>query len=385
MSTAEKTTAQVEDYSINNSDVVTKYKVAGDISSKVLSNIKKLAVAGAKIYELIVEGDRQLVEETGKCYKGKNMIKGIAFPTCISLNNVVAHFSPLENDAEAEMTLKAGDVIKITLGAQIDGFASVLADTYVVPSTEEVVSGGVADAISAAWYASEAAIRTIKPGNKNWDVTKVVDSIASAYGCTPLEGMLTHEQTRNVIDGKKRIIMNPTEQQRKDFEACTFEEGEVYGVDILVSTGDGKVRPGEKTTTVYKKADITYSLKLKTSRQIFSEIQKKAGAFPFSLRSLEDVKRARMGLQECQNHSLIVPYEVLYDKEGQTVVQFFTTIALTKTGTIKLAGATAPDFTKIKSDKKINDEAILELLSKPLKPNKKKNKKKEQSTAENGE
>jgi hypothetical protein len=44
------------------------------------------------------------------------------------------------------------------------------------------------------------------------------------------------------MDGKKRIILNPSEAQRRDFETATFAENEVYGIDILVSSGeDGKV------------------------------------------------------------------------------------------------------------------------------------------------
>lgn len=55
--------------------------------------------------------------------------------------------------------------------------------------------------------------------------------------------MLSCQQTQNVIDGKKRVILNPNDGQRKDFETITFAEGEVYGIDILVSSGeDGKVR-----------------------------------------------------------------------------------------------------------------------------------------------
>jgi hypothetical protein len=46
-----------------------------------------------------------------------------------------------------------------------------------------------------------------------------------------------------VIDGKKRIILNPSDGQKRDFETVTFAEGEVYGIDILISSGeDGKVR-----------------------------------------------------------------------------------------------------------------------------------------------
>ena len=54
--------------------------------------------------------------------------------------------------------------------------------------------------------------------------------------------MLSCQQTQNVIDGKKRIILNPSETQRRDTETITFAEDEVYGIDILVSSGeDGKV------------------------------------------------------------------------------------------------------------------------------------------------
>ena len=73
-----------------------------------------------------------------------------------------------------------------------------------------------------------------------------VRNIGLAKGSTRsdvIEGMLSCQQTQNVIDGKKRIILNPSEQQKREFETITFAEDEVYGIDILVSTGeDGKVK-----------------------------------------------------------------------------------------------------------------------------------------------
>jgi hypothetical protein len=50
---------------------------------------------------------------------------------------------------------------------------------------------------------------------------------------------------------------------------------------------------------------------MKNSRAIFSEVQKKAGAYPFNIRCLEDEKRSRMGLQEAVQHNLVKPYEVV--------------------------------------------------------------------------
>ena len=55
--------------------------------------------------------------------------------------------------------------------------------------------------------------------------------------------MLSCQQEQNVIDGKKRIVLNPSDAQKREFETAAFVEGEVWGIDILVSSGeDGKVR-----------------------------------------------------------------------------------------------------------------------------------------------
>lgn len=43
--------------------------------------------------------------------KEKHLKKGIAFPTCLSINNCVCHFSPAKNDPDN--TLKNGDVVKM--------------------------------------------------------------------------------------------------------------------------------------------------------------------------------------------------------------------------------------------------------------------------------
>ena len=57
-------------------------------------------------------------------------------------------------------------------------------------------------------------------------------------------------------------------------------------------------------------SEVTYQLKLKTSRAVFSEVQSKAGALPFNIRSLDDEKRSRVGLQEAVQHNLVREYDV---------------------------------------------------------------------------
>jgi methionine aminopeptidase len=164
-------------------------------------------------------------------------VSGIAFPTSIAVNNVVSHVSPLPSDPE--IVLKDGDVVKVMLGVQLDGYAVTHAETIVLSSK---VDGVAADVVQAAYDAAQVAMRTIKAGAKNWDVTEVVDKVVKDFECTAVEGMLSCQHEKNVCDGKKRILLNPTPDLKREHETATFEEGEVYGVDILVATGsDGKV------------------------------------------------------------------------------------------------------------------------------------------------
>lgn len=54
--------------------------------------------------------------------------------------------------------------------------------------------------------------------------------------------MLSCQFEKNSVDGKKRIIQAPTQEQKSSHEKCTFAENEVYGVDVLISShSDGKV------------------------------------------------------------------------------------------------------------------------------------------------
>jgi hypothetical protein len=73
-----------------------------------------------------------------------------------------------------------------------------------------------------------------------------------------------------------------------------------------------KSRSEDSRSTVYQRAaEVNYQLKMKTSRAVFSEAQKKSGAFPFNIRCLEDEKKARMGLQEAVQHGLVREYPIL--------------------------------------------------------------------------
>ena len=99
------------------------------------------------------------------------------------------HIHTLSSDPLSGQKLAKGDVVKLQLGAHIDGFAAISAETIVVGATpNSPVTGRRADALRAAWTAAEIAMRLVRVGNKNWQVTEAVSKVAAAWDCKPVEG-----------------------------------------------------------------------------------------------------------------------------------------------------------------------------------------------------
>lgn len=103
------------------------------------------AMAGVSVLSLCEKGDAFIMAETGKIFKKEKDMKkgtsllrsffhysplmsltqhhprpplihslsftGIAFPTCVSVNNCVCHHSPLKSDPD--VILKDGDLVKM--------------------------------------------------------------------------------------------------------------------------------------------------------------------------------------------------------------------------------------------------------------------------------
>lgn len=211
---------------------------------------------------------------------------------------------------------------------QIDGFISQAATTVLVGTTENPTTGRAADVICAAYYAAEIAHRLIRPGGTNTEVTAALAKVAEVFKCNPVEGVLTHQLKRYIIDGSK-VVLNKTDadQQVEEFK---FEVNEVYAVDIVMSTGEGKTREGEGRTTIYKRApEVAYNLKMKAARTLMAEVSKRFSTMPFTLRATSDEKNARLGITEMLSHNLVDPLPVVYEKDGELVAHIkFTTLLL---------------------------------------------------------
>ncbi|KAK0083661.1 hypothetical protein PV325_008435 [Microctonus aethiopoides] len=360
--------------------VVTKYKMAGAIVNQVLKQVLEKCVAGASVRETCEYGDKLLLEATSQVFKKeKELKKGIAFPTCISVNNCICHFSPIAS--EPDLILKDEDMVKVDLGAHVDGFIAVVAHTIVIGSSaEKKVTGRKADVALAAHYASQAALRLLKPGTETNSITSTVEKICGAYKCKAIEGMLSHQLKQFKIDGEKTIIQNPNDAQKKEHEKFTLETHEVYAMDVLVSTGEGVGREQVTRVTIYKKTEEMYQLKLKASRMFYSEVSNKHGLMPFNLRTFEDEKKAKMAVVECVNHRLIEPFQVLYEKPNEYVAQFKFTVLLMPSGSHKITGLPF-EIEAFQSDCVVEDQELKTLLNSSANPKAAKKKKKKAEKA----
>jgi curved DNA binding protein len=291
------------------------------------------------------------------------------------VNELVGHFSPLKGESKL---LKAGDIAKIDLACHIDGFIAAAAHTVVVG--DEKVEDRRADVVVAAWNAAEAALRLVQVGNTNTQVTEALGKVADEFKCKPMQGVLSHQMKKHVIDGNKCIISVETAEEKVDeFE---FEMNEVYCIDIVLSTGEGKGKETELRHTVYKRApEVNYMLKTQKARQFISEVNKRFPALPFTLRAIEDEQVARVGVSEAKRHELLEEYPVLKEKDKEIVAQFKFTVLLLPGGTKKITGLALNDK-QVASSMSVQDESLKKLLASSANP---KNKKKKAAAAKKEE
>lgn len=152
--------------------ILDKYKAAAQICNAALLKVISLCVVGADIHHICQEGDKFMEEELRKVFnnkKSKKLERGIAFPTCISVNHIFGHFSPMSDETQA---LQEGDLAKVDLGCHLDGFIAQAAHTIIVSSDPaSKATEKKAEVVLAAYNSMIAAQRMIKEAATNNSVT----------------------------------------------------------------------------------------------------------------------------------------------------------------------------------------------------------------------
>ena len=282
-------------------------------------------------------------KEINKYFNKKKLIngKGLSFPLSLSLNNVAGYYI----NKKVNVLLKEGDILKIELGVHIDGYPSVMCITKLVTNDKDKCDKNKLKLIDVLNEAKKEALKLIKPESTNIKLVKKMEEIVKKYGFNLLTcngknerapGVVSYQMSQNIIDGKndedtdnlhKLILLRWNDTFDFELSETNFDENEVYGIDIGISTGNGKMSKLDDCTNIYKRnKDEYYSLKLKSSKHSLSKI---TGNFPVDISDIS-TSRLRFGLNECINHKLIEEYPVMIGKENDLIGRIKFTVIIRK-------------------------------------------------------
>jgi methionyl aminopeptidase len=151
---------------------VDDYLKAGKIAAEVRENVRKKNWVGSTVAEICEEVENEIQKRGAKC----------AFPVNTSINEVAAHYTAEPNDPK---TISDTDLVKIDLGAQINGY---IADTAVTVCYDPQYD----NLVQTAEDALKNAISMIKIGVKVSDIGRTIEKTVKQFGFLPIANLSGH-------------------------------------------------------------------------------------------------------------------------------------------------------------------------------------------------
>ena len=161
------------------------YLKAGKIASEVREMVRVKDWVGKTVFEICEEVESEIIKRGAKC----------AFPVNASINEVAAHYTAEPNDP---ITIGDTDLVKIDLGAQINGF---IADTAVTVCYDPQYDG----LVQAAEEALEKAMSMVKVGVKASDIGRAIETTIKQMGYKPIGNLSGHSLDQYTIHAGKTI------------------------------------------------------------------------------------------------------------------------------------------------------------------------------------
>lgn len=292
--------------------MIEMYEKAGEIVSKVRQMAVNYVKDDLKVLELV-----EFVEGEIKSRGGFP-----AFPCNVSINEVTAHYTSPPND---ETLLKNGDLVKIDLGAHVDGYIADSAVTVLVgegepessrdPLTEERFELGLT-MIETVQEALENAISTIKDGTEVGRIGEVVENTVNAKNLNPVSNLTGHSMDRWILHSGLSIPNIKDENKHK------LEEGDVLAIEPFVTNGVGMVVDMKNAYIFRFLRDRP--LRIAQTRKLLDNIERDYRNLPFAQRWLLesfDERKLNLAMRQLISSRALYPYHVLKEKSDARVAQ----------------------------------------------------------------
>src|ERR1700676_5166130 len=216
-----------------------KMRCSGMLVWKILDALKKMVQVGVTTYDLEVAAEKMMAEAGARpAFKGYTTPSaGTKFPfvLCTSVNDEIVHGMP-----SAKRQLKAGDIVSIDTGVQLNGYYGDSAVTVGIGQ----ISAEAQRLMEVTRESLELAIDKARPGNRLFDICGTVERHVTANGFSVVRefvghgiGTQMHEepQVPNYVDRRSE---NPR-----------LKEGMVLAIEPMVNAGKAgsRVKPDRWT------------------------------------------------------------------------------------------------------------------------------------------
>ena len=274
------------------------YIKAGRIAGQVRELVRAKNWVGKTVYEICEEVEGEIVKRGARC----------AFPVNTSINEVAAHYTAEPNDP---ITIKDTDLVKIDLGAQIDGY---IADTAVTVCYDARFDG----LVQTAEDALGRAMSMIKTGVKASDIGRTIEAAIKQMGFKPIANLSGHSLDRYTIHAGRTI------PNIWSFGGFALSGESAYACEPFVTTseGGGFVRNGD-TKNIFA-LNSRKRTKNEEADTLLDYIWEEFNMLPFALRWITkkwEEKKARELLEHLVKKKAVKAYPVLVEVNEQRVAQ----------------------------------------------------------------
>ena len=291
------------------------YKKSGKIASKVRKDAVNYVKEDMKILDLVEFIENEIVELGG----------GIAFPCNISVNEITAHYTSPAGD---ENVIRSGDVVKIDLGAHVDGY---IADTAVSVLVGEDIPEESAEKhenmILASQEGLENGISAIRAGVEIGKVGEIIEKAINDRGFNSVSNLTGHSMDQWILHAGLSM------PNIKENNPHKLEEGDVLAIEPFATDGVGKVT--DMNETYIFKFIRDRPMRLLHARRALKIIKQEYKSLPFAQRWLTShfsEHHLNAAMRMLISSRAIYPYRVLREKSNAVVAQSEHTVIVESDG-----------------------------------------------------
>ncbi|KAM3445413.1 hypothetical protein NHJ13734_000540 [Beauveria thailandica] len=316
---------------LEDAEFLSNYRKSAEIHRQVRHWVQETVKPGHTLTEIAVgieDGVRALLGN--QCLEpGASLRSGLGFPTGLSLNHCVAHYTP--NPGQKDVVVQYDDVMKVDFGVQINGWIVDSAFTMAFNPMYDNLLAAVKDATNTGIKTAGIDVRIcdVSAAIQETMESYEVEIRGKVYPVKPVRNLCGHDIKHYHIHGEKMIPFT------KHSDVTKMEEGEVFAIETFGSTGRGYTRE-ENGIYGYGLNDDAPShvhLPLSSANRVFKTVKENFGTLVFARRYLDrlGVDRYVAGLNCLVANGILEAYAPLVDVAGSYSAQFeHTTVTATQ-------------------------------------------------------